>query len=261
MKPDIIFSNPPYGKPGVDIVHHLMNHQKQAQMSMLGNISMFKRYADRMAIQLVQIGAFEYGTNKRLPWGVEQAIFLATTNGYTVVIKNKLSGETRNEYIPNLETTVFQNVGALMNDSYARLRGLNCVIANISEITGKQQMTSHCLSTTSVDKIVCPAKHDIKQKLQMTYRDVNAIYTKENPTVEMPMGAINLYKYTDTRTGNIQEHPLCRPGRVYRVFDTAEEAYECALDLVSWVNPTDSHDRCVKWGFITDYQPHYVWEK
>lgn len=77
----------------------------------------------------------------------------------------------------------------------------------------------------------------------------------------MAQGAINRYEYIDTSSGVISEHPLCRPGRVYRVFDTPEEAYECALDLVSWTNPTDSHDRCVKWGFITDYQPHYIWDK
>lgn len=154
MKPDIIFSNPPYGKPGVDIMHHLMNQQKQAQMSVLGNISMFKKYTDKLAIKLVQVGAYEYGTNKRLPWGVEQAIFLATTNGYTVVIKNKLTGETgRNPPINNLETTVFQNV-SYVNAAMYGLRNINCVLANVSEIMQKYAMSSRCLTYWGIDSTV-----------------------------------------------------------------------------------------------------------
>lgn len=48
-----------------------------------------------------------------------------------------------------------------------------------------------------------------------------------------------------------------RSGYLYVSFETFEEACECAIDIISWTNPTDSHYRCVKWGFVCGLIPHY----
>lgn len=47
-----------------------------------------------------------------------------------------------------------------------------------------------------------------------------------------------------------------RNGYIYVSFETFEEACECAIDIISWTNPTDSHYRCVKYGFVTDLRSH-----
>ena len=47
-----------------------------------------------------------------------------------------------------------------------------------------------------------------------------------------------------------------RNGYIYVAFETFEEACECAIDIISWKNPTDSHYRCVRWGFVTGLVPH-----
>lgn len=47
-----------------------------------------------------------------------------------------------------------------------------------------------------------------------------------------------------------------RSGYLYVSFETFEEACECAIDIISWKNPTDSHYRCVKWGFVTGLVSH-----
>ena len=47
-----------------------------------------------------------------------------------------------------------------------------------------------------------------------------------------------------------------RNGYIYVSFDTFEEACECAINIISWKNPTDSHYRCIRWGFVTGLVPH-----
>lgn len=47
-----------------------------------------------------------------------------------------------------------------------------------------------------------------------------------------------------------------RNGYVYVSFETFEEACECAIDIISWTNPTDSHYRCVRWGFVQELRAH-----
>ena len=47
-----------------------------------------------------------------------------------------------------------------------------------------------------------------------------------------------------------------RNGYMYVAFETFEEACECAIDIISWKNPTDSHYRCVRWGFVQGLVPH-----
>lgn len=48
-----------------------------------------------------------------------------------------------------------------------------------------------------------------------------------------------------------------RSGYLYVSFETFEEACKCAIDIISWTDPTDSHYRCVRWGFVCGLVPHY----
>lgn len=47
-----------------------------------------------------------------------------------------------------------------------------------------------------------------------------------------------------------------RSGYLYVSFETFEEACECAIDIISWKNPTDSHYRCIRWGFVQGLIAH-----
>ena len=47
-----------------------------------------------------------------------------------------------------------------------------------------------------------------------------------------------------------------RSGYLYVSFETFEEACECAIDIISWTNPTDSHYRCVRWGLVQGLLGH-----
>ena len=58
---------------------------------------------------------------------------------------------------------------------------------------------------------------------------------------------------TDTKPTDVK----LRNGYIYVSFETFEEACERAIDIISWTNPTDSHYRCVRWGFVCGLVPHY----
>jgi len=91
--------------------------------------------------------------------------------------------------------------------------------------------------------------------------------------VGMGIGAINLQAYTHRRTSHLVQVNKSGPylggamdtkptdvklrnGYIYVSFETFEEACECAIDIISWKNPTDSHYRCVRWGFVTGLVSH-----
>ena len=94
--------------------------------------------------------------------------------------------------------------------------------------------------------------------------------------VGMGIGAVNIQAYTHRRTSTLVQVNKSGPylgaamdrhtanvtdtkptdvklrnGYIYVAFETFEEACECAIDIISWTNPTDSHYRCVRWGFVT----------
>jgi len=172
---DHIITNPPYGKIGCDITKKVIKQNPDSNYAMLGTRSMFKPfYADTLACQFVQIGRYEIGTNKKLDWGVEQAILLAT-NGWTEVINNR------------------------------KKKGDNMVQVNKSGPYLGGAMDRHTANVT------------------------------------------------DTKPNDVK----LRNGYIYVSFDTFEEACECAIDIISWTNPMDSHYRCIKWGFVTGLVPHY----
>ena len=78
--------------------------------------------------------------------------------------------------------------------------------------------------------------------------------------VGIGIGATNPQAYTNLRSTTLvqtdNKKPNLRNGYIYVAFETFEEACECAIDIISWKNPTDSHYRCVRWGFVTGLVSH-----
>lgn len=87
------------------------------------------------------------------------------------------------------------------------------------------------------------------------------VHTRMTHLVGMGIAAINPQAYTDLRTSQLvqsdNQKSTLRNGYIYVSFDSFEEACECAIDIISWKNPTDSHYKCVKWGFVCGLIPHY----
>lgn len=198
MKFDNILANPPYAKIGCDITKKVIEQNPDSNYAMLGTRSMFRAfYADTLACQFVQIGQHVFGTNKKLDWGVYQAILLAT-NGWTEVVDNrKKAGENKvGVHRPWIDRT-----GSMGRSRTAALVG-------------------------------------------------------------MGIGAINPQAYTNMRTSTLVQtnnnptETKLRNGYIYVSFETFEEACECAIDIISWKNPTDSHYRCIRWGFVTGLRSH-----
>lgn len=202
---DCILANSPYGKPGVDITKYIMENFPDANYAMLNTRSAFKKYYDKLACAFVQIGKYELGTNKKLDWGVEQAILLAT-NGWTEVIYNrKKKGDN----------TVQMSPGC---------RGFQS--GHTSHLVGISIQTTSTASVINKDSFLTETDKDVPPSTCNGKRDYNL-----------------------------------RSGYLYVSFETFEEACECAIDIISWTNPTDSHYRCVKWGFVCGLIPHYKVEK
>ncbi len=179
---DNIIGNFPYGKIGCDITKKVIEHNSDSNYSMLGTRNMFKPfYKDILACAFVQIGRCELGSNKKLDWGVEQAILLAT-NGWTEVVDNRKK-----------EGDIKVGIGGSPCNLYA-----------------------------------------------LTHLRTSYLVGVDRPQID----------HTDNKNPNL------RKGYIYVSFDTIEEACECAIDIVSWENPTDSHYRCVRWGFVCGLIPH-----
>ena len=222
MKFDNIIANAPYAKIGCDITKKVIEQNPDSNYAMLGTRSMFKPfYADTLACQFVQIGRYELGSNKKLDWGVEQAILLAT-NGWTEVVDNR----KRKDRQP------FQE-GVSVGTNYMDIR-----------------MAVHLRGRTS--HLVQMSQGQIPQEAYTRLR--NAHLVQVNKSGPYLGGAMDRHtaNVTDTKPTDVK----LRNGYIYVSFETFEEACECAIDIISWKNPTDSHYRCVKWGFVTGLRSH-----
>ena len=216
MKFDCIISNPPYGKIGCDITRKVIENNPDSNYAMLGTRSMFKPfYADTLACAFVQIGKYELGTNKKLDWGVEQAILLAT-NGRTEVVDNRKKEGGNKVGIENMSPCH---------------RGF--LAGHISHLVGVGKQKAH----------------------QCGYNDYRTSHlvqvNKSGPYLGGTMDR-HTANVTDTKPADVK----LRNGYIYVSFETFEEACECAIDIVSWKNPTDSHYRCIRWGFVCGLIPH-----
>jgi len=214
MNFDNILANPPYGKIGCDITKKVIEQNPDSNYAMLGTRSAFKKYYDKLACQFVQIGQYELGTNKKLDWGVAQAILLAT-NGWTEVVDNRkkvgenkvgiehMAPSSRCFQAGRISHLVGMGIGAISPQAYTDMRTSHLVGVAQSPCTMYAQ--THLRSTTLVQA------NDVK----------------------------------------------LRNGYIYVSFETFEEACECAIDIISWTDPTDSHYRCIRWGFVCGLVPHY----
>lgn len=215
---DCILANPPYGKIGCDITKKVIEQNPDSNYAMLGTRSMFKPfYADTLACQFVQIGRYELGSNQKLEWGVEQAILLAT-NGWTEVVDNrKKVGENK--------------VGI---DQMAPCRR-SFHTGRISHLVG---------SPVAIERAAWNHRVRNATLVRLPLADtVGAAATHQRSTT-----LVQANKSVDVKLRN---------GYMYVSFETFEEACECAIDIISWTNPTDSHYRCVRWGFVCGLVPHY----
>jgi hypothetical protein len=212
MRFDCIIANPPYAKIGCDITRKVIENNPDSNYAMLGTRSMFRPfYADILACQFVQIGQYELGTNKKLDWGVEQAILLAT-NGWTEVVDNR---KKEGDYKAGAPEAIARQAWNHRTRS-SHLVGVGSVRLDKAAFTDYR--TSHLVGIGEASK--------------------------------------KRHGYSDLRTSTVTEQKL-RNGYIYVAFDTFEEACECAIDIISWTDPTDSHYRCVRWGFVCGLVPHY----
>jgi len=246
MKPDLILANSPYGKPGIDITKHIMENFPDANYAMLNTRSAFKKYYDKLACQFVQIGKYELGTNQKLDWGVEQAILLAT-NGWTEVIDNR----KRKDRQP------FQE-GVSVGTNYMDIRMAVHLRGRTSHLVGAPT----CITRTAWNHrernatLVQAPQGQIPYDAYTRRRSIAIVQVnKSGPYLG---GAMDRHtaNVTDTKPTDVK----LRNGYIYVSFETFEEACECAIDIISWKNPTDSHYRCVMWGFVCGLVPHERFE-
>lgn len=235
MNFDCIIANPPYGKIGVDVTKNVIKQNPDSNYAMLGTRSMFKPfYADTLACQFVQIGKYELGSNVKLDWGVEQAILLAT-NGWTEVVDNRKKeggnkvgvnhiwldhtgcmGQTRNAHLVGTPVSI-ERVAWNHRARNAHLVGIDQLSPNFRGFSIGR--ISHLVQINRSDTIGAAARHCRSATL-------------------------------------VPDDVKLRKGYIYVSFETFEEACECAIDMISWTNPTDSHYRCVRWGFVQELRAH-----
>ena len=235
MNFDCILANPPYSKIGCDITKKVIENNPDSNYAMLGTRSMFKPfYADTLACQFVQIGKYELGSNVKLDWGVEQAILLAT-NGWTEVVDNRKKDGGNKVGIDNMPPS-----GRCFHAGHTS----HLVGSAQSPLT--QYAQTHLRSVHLVGSPVALERaawnHGVRNAtlVQLFRADtVGVVTTHQRSTTLVPDNDVKL-----------------RNGYIYVSFDTFEEACECAINIISWKNPTDSHYRCIRWGFVTGLVPH-----
>lgn len=235
MKPDLILANSPYGKPGVDITKYIMENFTDANYAMLNTRTAFKKYYDKLACAFVQIGKYELGSNQKLDW-VEQAILLAT-NGWTEVVDNRKKGGKNNVGVGSVRL----DKAAFTDYRTSHLVGVNHIWLDHTGCMGRTRSTH--LAQMSQGKIPQEAYTRLRNAtlVQMSCADT--------------LGAAATHRRSATLVTDKDYQHLS--GYMYVAFETFEEACECAIDIISWTNPTDSHYRCVRWGFVTGLVPHY----
>lgn len=222
MNFDCILANPPYAKIGVDITRNVIENNPDSNYAMLGTRSMFKPfYAYTLACQFVQIGKYELGSNQKLDWGVEQAILLAT-NGWTEVVDNRKKVGENKVGIENMLPTH---------------KGFHA--GHTSHLVGTAQSPLTLYAQTILRSTTLVGSPVALERAAWNHRVRNATLVQANKPLDVKL----------------------RNGYIYVAFETFEEACECAIDIISWKNPTDSHYRCIRWGFVCGLVPHYCFSR
>ena len=120
------------------------------------------------------------------------------------------------------------------------------------------------LATNGWTEVVDNRKKDGKNKVGTPVAIERAAWnhrTRNAHLVGTALSPLTLYAQTHLRSttlvqANKSVDVKLRNGYIYVAFETFEEACECAIDIISWKNPTDSHYRCVRWGFVQGLVPH-----
>ena len=124
------------------------------------------------------------------------------------------------------------------------------------------------LATNGWTEVVDNRKKCGENKVGLGGFDLSHGLTTYRTTHLVGVGSINRcgYAFTDYRCSTLVRvnKPVdvkLRSGYLYVSFETFEEACECAIDIIRWTNPTDSHYRCVRWGFVQGLIPHERFEE
>lgn len=214
---DCIIANPPYGKIGCDITKKVIEQNPDSNYAMLGTRSMHKPF-------YADTLACQFVQIGQYELGSNQKLdwgveqaILLATNGWTEVIDNRKKKG---------DNTVQMSQGQIPRGAYTDLRSIHLVGMGISAINLQaytHRRTSHLVQVN-----------------------------KSGPYLGAAMDR-HTANVTDTKPDDVK----LRNGCIYVSFETFEEACECAIDIISWTDPTDSHYRCVKWGFVCGLVPHY----
>lgn len=244
MKPDLIFANSPYGKPGVEITKYIMENFSDANYAMLNTRSAFKKYYDKLACAFVQIGKYELGSNNKLDWGVEQAILLAT-NGWTQVVDNRKKGNN----MVGVNHIWLDHTGSVAPTKNTHLVGVPACLDRAAWNHRERNATLVQVNKSGPYLGGAPTRstHLVGVSIQTT--STASVINKDSFLTETD-------KDVPPSTCNGKRDYNLRSGYLYVSFETFEEACECAIDIVSWKNPTDSHHRCVRWGFVVGLVSH-----
>jgi hypothetical protein len=217
MKFDNIIANPPYAKIGCDITKKVIEQNPDSNYAMLGTRSMFRPF-------YADTLACAFVQIGRYELGTNQKLdwgveqaILLATNGWTEVIDNRKKAG---------ENKV--GVGSVRLDKAAFTDYRSSHLVGVAQSPCTMYAQTHLRTSTLVQ--------------------VN----KSGPYLG---GAMDRHtaNVTDTKPTDVK----LRNGYIYVSFETFEEACECAIDIVSWTNPTDSHYRCIRWGFVCGLVPHY----
>ena len=137
MTYDCIYSNPPFGKIGVDIVNKITKEIPYNDISILGTTAMLSKHNDQLALEYVYIEGYTLSPVTKCKW-VAQLILLGHKGKCDVISHSKYSGRAKEER-PNEVRIPFSDTG----------KG---VVAECSKIiTTRNRNTSIILSLSDED--------------------------------------------------------------------------------------------------------------
>lgn len=216
MNFDCIIANPPYAKIGCDITKNVIKQNPDSNYAMLGTRSMFKPF-HKDTLACAFVQIGKYELGSNTKLDWGvEQAILLATNGWTEVVDNRKK-EGGNK---GLDHTGCRNA-YLVQLSRADTLGAAATHRRSVHLVGIS------IQTTSTANVI-----NRESFLTETDKDVPPI------------------------TCNGKRDYNLRSGYLYVSFETFEEACECAIDIISWKNPTDSHYKCVRWGFVQELIAH-----
>ena len=109
MTYDCIYSNPPFGKIGVDIVNKITKEIPYNDISILGTTAMLSKHNDQLALEYVYIEGYTLSPVTKCKW-VAQLILLGHKGKCDVISHSKYSGRAKEER-PNEVRIPFSDTG------------------------------------------------------------------------------------------------------------------------------------------------------